>query len=362
MKFEVVDGLAGLRAREAAWAALHERIGSASLFTSPGWVLNWIENFAPGARLHGVFASDSAGLQAVFPLVPVFTRWHRVPVTALVACTNAHSVRSALLCDPRHAPAAFAGLLQTLRSGIDWDLLLLDGCNGPAFGSPRPTLPRELPVERWEHSCLAVRGDWAQYLAGRSRDLRRNLRRAEADLAALGSMRFEPIEKDADRLFEIWASVDRASWKAHRGETVDSDVRTTAYYRRILQWLAASGRLAAGVLWLDAAPIAVIIAARDKDVLFTLKTAMRDDLSSARLSPGAVVMARMLKAAWARPGVKLIDFVSKQAYTERWTADVRLFERRVSLSHSWRGQLAGWLDRACQGVRGRTPDVETVKT
>ena len=207
-----------------------------------------------------------------------------------------------------------------------------------------------------------MRGDWTQYLGGRSRDLRRNLRRAEADLASLGRVRFEPIEQDADRLFELWACVDRASWKALHGETVDSDAQTTAFYRHMLEWLAAAGRLVAGVLWLDGAPIAVVVAARDKGALFTLKTAMRDDLSSARLSLGAVVMARLLQAAWAQPGIELIDFVSKQAYTERWTAEVRSFERRVSLAPSWRGYLVGWLDRACQRVGGRTPAIETVET
>ena len=360
MRVEIVDSLDGLREREAEWLTLYRRLPGASVFTSPAWVLNWIESFATETSLRCAFVCDEYGLQAVLPMVPVSTRWRRIPVVALTACTNQHSVRSALLFDPALRESIFADAQQALRDVGGWDMLLLDGCAGPDSAGCIPQLPDELPVERWQHSCLPVHGRWEDYLAGRSRDLRRNLRRAEADLDAMGQIRFTVIEDDADRLYEQWVEVDRASWKADGGETVDSDAQTSGFYLGMLRCFAARQLLIGGVLSLDDRPIAVVICASDKGVCHTLKTAIREDLSSARLSLGALVMARLLAALWSRPGLYMIDFVSKQPYTERWSADAFTYERRVAFTASWRGQAAALLDHAVQRMtKRRSPVVQT---
>lgn len=352
MRIERLDTLDGLQRQQDEWAALHRRLAGVSLFNSPDWVLNWLTHFAPTQPLHALLARDANGLQAVWPLVAQRSRWRRLPLTALVACTNAHSVRSALLVDPARADAAWAALEQSLREAGGWDLLLLDGCDaGAGAASQVPPLARELPVQAWQHAWLAVHGDWPAYLASRSHDLRRNLRRTERGLAALGRLDFELIEGDAERLFGLWVQLDRASWKAEHGETVDSSECTAGYYRGLLRRLTAAGNLLSGLLWLDGVPLALVVAAQQRGVLYTLKTAMRSDLSSARLSLGTLVMARLLEAAWQRPGLRGVDFVSRQDYTDRWTGQCRSFERRGALAQTWRGHLAGWLDRAA-GLRG----------
>jgi hypothetical protein len=113
------------------------------------------------------------------------------------------------------------------------------------------------------------------------------------------------------------------------------------------------------VLSLDAMPVAVVICLRDKGTVYTLKTAMCAALSSARLSLGTLVMARLLAALWPQTGVRRIDFVCKQAYTERWTRDVLEFERRVVFAATWRGQLASVLDRSYQRFAGRAAAAAT---
>lgn len=345
MKLELIEDVAGLRSREAQWTTLYRQLPKASIFTSPGWVLNWIESFAPQTSLCCMFASDSSGLRAVLPLLPVAMRWRRLPVTALVACTNAHSVRSTLLFDVVDRTPIFDALANALRGTAGWDLLLLDGCATADGQSLVPPLPRELPVHHWQHYALTVRGTWAQHHATLGRDLRRNLRRAESDLSALGRVRFDVVESDADRMYEQWVEVDHASWKASAGEIVESSPETRSYYRRMVQGLALNGQLLGGVLMLDDRPIAALMCMRDKGVVYTLKTATRADLSSARLSLNAVAVARLLQTVWARRDVQLVDFVNKQPYTERWTSEKLEFERRVAFAPSWRGHAAQSLER-----------------
>lgn len=356
MKLERVSDMAALRSLEPQWTQLYQNLPLASVFTSPSWVLNWLESFAPETPLrcltlwNAAIAPYPPTLRAVLPLLPVRTQWRRVPVTALTACTNAHSVRSALLYDPADQAVVFNALAQDLRSAPHWDMLLLDGCDLTFAASGSSALPRELAPARWEHCILTVQGTWDAHLALLSRDLRRNLRRVQTDLSTMGSMRFEIIEHDAEKLFAHWVTVDRASWKADRGETVDSNAQTQAYYRRMLINAAALNQLFGVVLMLNDQAVGTLIALRDKGVLYTLKTATRADLSTARLSVGALLMAHLLQTVWQRGDVKRIDFVNKTPYTTRWTKQTRQFERRVAFAPSWRGQAAGWLERICQGV------------
>jgi Acetyltransferase (GNAT) domain len=370
MKLERLNDIAALRALQPQWTQLYQSLPGASVFTSPSWVLNWLDNFAPQTPLRCLTLWDDASstqppalrallpqpptLRAVLPLLPVRTQWRRVPVTALTACTNAHSVRSAILFDQADRSAVFNALAQDLRSAPDWDMLLLDGCDLPMDPSGASALPRELAPERWQHCTLTVQGAWDAYLASLSRDLRRNLRRVQADLSAMGAVQFEVIEDDAEKLFAHWVTVDRASWKADHGETVDSNAQTQSYYRRMLTDAAALNQLLGVVLMLNNQAVGTLIALRDKGVLYTLKTATRADLSTARLSVGALLMAHLLQTVWQRGDVHQIDFVNKAPYTTRWTTQTREFERRVAFAPSWRGQAAGWLERICQRMNERT--------
>ena len=366
MKLERVSDIASLRALQPQWTRLYRSLPCASVFTSPAWVLNWLDHFAPSTPLRCLTLWDEAtgpqphALRAVLPLLPQRTQWRRVPVTALTACTNAHSVRSALLFDPADEPTVFHALAQDLRRAPEWDMLLLDGCD-LAADLPRATaLPRELAAERWQHCSLTVQGSWEAHLAARSRDLRRNLRRVQADLSTMGAVEFELIEHDAARLFDHWVMVDRASWKADHGETVDSNAQTQNYYRRMLTEAAAQNQLFGVVLMLNKQAVGTLVALRDKGVLYTLKTATRADLSTARLSVGALLMAHLLKTVWQRGDVKQIDFVNKAPYTTRWTTQTREFERRVAFAPSWRGQAAGWLERVCQRLTTTDADAKSV--
>ena len=339
MNAHIVQDMAALRDQEPAWQALYERVAQASLFTSPAWVLNWLHSFAAPDSLRCVMVYNHDGLQAVLPLVRVATRWRRIPVVALCACTNAHSVRSAWLYQPVFKEAIVAAALRVLRQAGQWDMLLLDGCAGANDGAALPALPNEEPVQHWIHSRLDIQGTWADYLPTRSRDLRRNLRRTAEGLGALGTVEFKVHTDDPDQLLQHWVAIDRASWKAQSGEMVDSNPQTQHYYRNMLQQFAAHRQLLGGVLLLDGCPIATVICAHDKGMCHTLKTAMRQDTAGARLSTGALVMAYLLEHLWSHPSIRCVDFVSKQAYTDRWTSDNLAFERRLVFARSLRGQL-----------------------
>lgn len=344
MNARLIQNMVELRTYESAWQGLYERIPQASIFTSPTWVLNWLQSFAAPDSLRCVLVFDQDDLQAVLPLVRVATRWRRVPVIALCACTNAHSVRSAWLYRPQRKLAIFAVALQLLRRMGHWDMLLLDGCAGAHTDAALPNLPAAQPITHWCHSSLTISGTWSDYFSGRSRDLRRNLRRTAQGLRAQGVLEFEVLTQDADQLMRHWVVIDRASWKVNAGEVVDSNEQTLGYYQHMLQGFAAKQQLLAGVLLLNRQPIATVICTHDKGVCNTLKTAMRQDFADAKLSTGALVMAHLLEHLWSHPSIRCVDFVSKQPYTDRWTSENLSFTRHLVFALSWRGCLVRVLE------------------
>lgn len=350
MNAQLIQDLAELRAHEPAWQALYERIPQASVFTSPTWVLNWLESFAAPDSLRCIVVYNHDGLQAVLPLVRVATRWRRIPVIALCAATNAHSVRSAWLYPAELKSAIVAAALHVLRQMGQWDMLLLDGCAGAQTDAALPAMPAEEPIAHWCHSSLAIRGAWSDYLASRSRDLRRNLRRTADGLGARGTVDFQVFTRNPDLLMHHWVTIDQASWKAQAGEVVDSNEQTLGYYRRMLHGFASRQQLLAAVLLLDGNPVATVICAYDKGECHTLKTAMRQDCADAKLSTGALVMAHLLEHLWTHPTIRRVDFVSKQPYTDRWTADNQSFTRHIVFARSWRGTLARVLEAGSRWI------------
>lgn len=339
MNAQIVLDIAELRNHEKAWQGLYDRIPKASLFTSPTWVLNWLQSFAAPNSLRCVVIYNGDGLQAVLPLVKVSTRWRRIPVIALCACTNAHSVRSAWLYQPELKTSIVAAALDVLHRMGQWDMLLLDGCAEEHTQTALPLIHAEQPLEHWFHSSLAINGTWSDYLSSRSRDLRRNLRRTVEGLRAQGVLEFEILTQDPEQLMNHWVAIDQASWKAQSGEVVNSSEQTRLYYYRMLQRFAANQQLLAGVLLLDRKPIATVICAHDKGMCYTLKTAMRQDYAGAKLSTGALVMANLLEHLWTHPTIRCVDFVSKQPYTDRWTSSNQTFARHLVFAQSWRASV-----------------------
>jgi Acetyltransferase (GNAT) domain len=344
MRVQTLSSLDALHALQPQWEALYRRVDSASIFTSPTWVMNWLHAFGHMGSLRCIALYEGETLHAVLPLLQVATRWRKVPVRALIACTNAHSVRSVLLFAPEHATPVRDALQQWLHTQGEWDLLLLDGCDNPLQGVVLPSLDREEPRHPWQHSVLPIEGSWSQYLGGRSRDLRRNIRRTVEGLASHGTLKTRIDTVWSQQLMDDWIAIDRSSWKASDGETIDNDTHTLHYYTRMLQEFSQQGQLLAMTILCDETPISNVICVHDKGVFYTLKTASRKDFCSASLSPGLLAMSELLEYIWNQAHAHTVDFVSKQSYTERWSMASQTFERRSLFSGTWRARIARVLE------------------
>lgn len=347
MKVEVIDSIEALTARRSAWEALYQADTEASIFLGPDWLLNWLTHFATNKTLRFLWLTDNSTPVALFPFIVHRARWRRLPVRQLGYCLNTHSVRGGYLVRASYADAAIRAAFQHLDHYRDWDV-----CVAEASPIAQPTLANGVARQRstprappWEHSFLRIDTDWDTFYKSRSRDLRRTLRRSEQDLGKIGAVEFRMFSDgdDVDRAITEMCTIDSASWKAQRGETIAAQATVLNYYTGIVRSFAATGKLLVGSLRVGGQAQAMVLALYDKGVLYTLKTSFVMAIGNARVSPGTLAIYYFLQDVWHRQ-FHSIDFVSKHTYTDKWTRDTQAFCRELVFSARPYGMLLKHLE------------------
>ena len=116
MRSELIRDPGKLAELEPAWWALFGRIGSATPFSSPAWLLPWWEVFAPG-NLMSVAVFDEDRLVGLAPLY----RESRADGGRLLPIGTGVSDFTDILVDPAHEDEAAAAILATLDAhAADW--------------------------------------------------------------------------------------------------------------------------------------------------------------------------------------------------------------------------------------------------
>ena len=188
----------------AQWDRLAEAAGNP--FATRAWLEAWWRHFGAGRELVLLACRREGRLVAVLPLFLAASR----PVA--IARFLGHGLSDELgpVCAPADRALAAAAL-----AGAPWDLLLADDVPGGfALPGARVLGRRPSPVVD-----LAA-GDWEEFLAGRSRNFRREARKRERRLARRWRLRFrttvtaEQLGRDLDTFFALharrWGGASRA--------------------------------------------------------------------------------------------------------------------------------------------------------
>ena len=196
---------------------------------------------------------------------------------------------------------------------------------------------------------LPLSGTWESYLAGRSRNLRRTLRRCRNRLADLGqvSVTVSTGEQDLDEQLTEGFAIEASGWKHSRGTAITSRPETLQFYRELTRYAASAGILRLVFLRLDQRAVAFSLSLESGGRHYDIKVG--HDASLNRAGPGIVLMAAMLERAFSI-GLESYEFLGDaEPYKLRWTD---LWHERIRLQ-AFAPTVAGCLDRAVQ-VWGRT--------
>ncbi len=140
-------------------------------------------------------------------------------------------------------------------------------------------------------SDLAPDAYLEQSLSGKKR---KELRRQFARLSELGQVRFTRQEDSAGigRWIDEFLALEHSGWKGSVGSALSSHFVTETLFRDAIAGAAQAGKLERITLWLDDAPIAMLINFLTPPGAFSYKTAF--DERYARFSPGVLLQRENL--------------------------------------------------------------------
>jgi CelD/BcsL family acetyltransferase involved in cellulose biosynthesis len=226
------------------------------------------------------------------------------------------SDRPNLLASPAHEVAASALIADYLFEHADrWDRIsfaeqkldlplvraLLARLGAKGYLIRHPAGP-ECPV-------VALGGSWQAFLAGKSKNVRKSVKRKEAALAEKGHCDYENVVgPDAGPAFERYLEVERASWKAGTAIATARAPADLAFYRDLMARFAGLGTAETRFLSLDGRPIAATFGLVWNRCYYSLHIAHDGEFDD--FSPGVVLTARELEDSFRHRRHDTFDFLS----------------------------------------------------
>jgi len=257
---EIVDRPAFL-AVEKEWNELVETTCDEPFYRHE-YILSWIDNFVPGAKLRILTARDPAGrLVAALPLVAERGFLYGLPVRRLVSPTNVHSYRFDLVAEDRQAAArAFFG---ALADDDTWDVIRITDVpeGGKAWDLYTLAMEAGFPAGCWKSQrspYLPLPPSYDALEMGLSAKFKANLRRRRRRLEERGVISVQRVTGGAElqrRLEECFA-LERSGWKGRKGTAAAQSRRTHGFYTGLAHQAACADYFSLFFLMLDGKAIA----------------------------------------------------------------------------------------------------------
>lgn len=231
MEIEVVQDLARLRAIEPDWCALVRQTRGATPFQLPAWLLIWWKHFGSGTLRVFVFHEQGK----VHGVVPCFLHeWQSRRQLTLIGTGITDYTEP-------HLPATDVPLLSAHLDRLsDWEVL---DWQDLAADTPLHKLPG---VEaRPDVPCSELRfiGSFESFVAGLSKDLRRNCHRYADRARQFGSLALEVCDQADPALIEALINLHALRWQ-QRGESgMIAANHSEAFLRDIASAFARIGML-----------------------------------------------------------------------------------------------------------------------
>jgi hypothetical protein len=214
--------------------------------------------------------------------------------------------------------AAMASLLRALPGiGLVLGLTQLDPLLAPA---------PEGALDYIQTARITVAGSFDDYWAGRGKNLRSNLKKQRARLAADGvNLRLQASLDAADMADAVrdFGRLESAGWKAQAGTAVHLDNAQGRFYARMLAAFAARGAATVYRYWFGAQLVAMDLCIRQGDCIVVLKTTY-DESVPKTFSPALLMREEAVRALFNQGGTARIEFYGKvMEWHTRWTEEVR---------------------------------------
>jgi CelD/BcsL family acetyltransferase involved in cellulose biosynthesis len=325
----VISTRAGWDALQPHWNGLLEATPGATVFQTFEFQRLWWNHIGWGNGLLFTVALRDDRPVAILPLHIDPRHWLGAEFRTLAFLGDTpESDRPRLLLGPGEdaLPAIMAGDL--LARADSWDeLALAEQAQDDVFVR---ALYAQLTAagfharhgEPSEAPRVVLDGDWTGYLRGRSRALRRTLKRRRLKLERSGHVQYLSVRATAadETPFEQYLRVERASWKHGTHIGVTRDATATSLYREVVSRMAGPFAVEFHFLRRNDRTISATFGITWRDTWYSLQIA--HDRACDEWAPGVVLTALELEDAFATRRYRAFDFLSNfLANKTQWAND-----------------------------------------
>lgn len=313
------------------WAALHESERDAA--THPAWVTAWLRAYVLPQRrdVRLLVCRSEQRLMAVLPFEvhASLSPWGRTCELRLPAETPLEGASLALPAAdlPRVCDALFG--------------LRLEGAGRPSTLTFDKVDETHAVLRLADLSCLAEEVSprsvidcgqgYDRLLEEVGGNFRGNLRKSRNKLEKLADVRFDELTSAAEVADGIvrFTDVERRSWKATQGTDLANDASMQEFFSFALTRLAESGQAVVHLVQAGGSDLAALLALRFGDRLDVHKISFDDRFAD--MSPGNLLLERVMRDAAPRLGLARVNLVTHQPWHARWkpgllkTYRVRIF-------------------------------------
>lgn len=228
-----------------------------------------------------------------------------------------------LICSNGAADATNAHFIKALFNALPGPAWAIKMMRYDGDYSPRLHVSIDDHVEKIpSHTTVRVDviGTFDEYWAGRSKNLRRNIRGILNRLTTEGlEPRLVTITEPAETAAAVVShgSLEATGWKGDAGTHLTDECIETRFYQQVLNDFALQGKARIYQLYLGDTLAASQITLIDGGIQTLLKTAYRGDFS--RFAPGRVLDYFMLQRTFAEGAVQRVEYCTKASEDDlRW--------------------------------------------
>jgi CelD/BcsL family acetyltransferase involved in cellulose biosynthesis len=180
-------------------------------------------------------------------------------------------------------------------------------------------------VDYIQTARITVAGSFANYWAGRGKNLRSNLKKQRAKLAADGVHVRLQESRHADEMADAvrdFGRLESAGWKAQAGTAVSLDNAQGRFYSRMLAAFAARGAASVYRYWFGDQLVAMDLCIRQGDCIVVLKTSY-DESVPKTFSPALLMREEAVRALFDESLARIEFYGKVMEWHTRWTEEVR---------------------------------------
>ncbi len=353
---EMYSGLTGLAALQHDWQQLQQRIPQATFYQSHAWFSAYLQTLEETPdKLDLVALYQNQECVGVLPLM------QRQPQRSLLQPTILEIpllTGMDLTAPPLAAGQSLASWWPLLRKtfstrGLHHFVIRMHGV--PLDDGTHAALQEMAPwqIARVQgHTCWFDCNQPAENLQqAYTTRLKKILRKGNRGLEKLGAVTFEAHSSGSGltRAYDSFLQLEASGWKGRQGSStaLALDERSRLFHERFLFADDTTLQPQINLLKVAGKPVAAQLCIADGPALSLLKIAFDQSLS--RLSPGSVLLDRLLATTCATHASDKISLITGQPWMDNWgakktaVADIWLFGRRST----------AMLTRSALGARDR---------